>query len=615
MKPGRNTVLGVLMLMSGFLLAWLPEAPLSRAHAVDVPLPAAPFMAVVSQPPASEETADMAPPSQGPESQATVLAESLSQLSGVAVSPLLVFSTIGAHRYFFPPAGESEASRPLHARPWVWIPFMVMLALCSLTSLTSLALPSTVNSVIEAVRYVQEHMIGLLAAGMLIPTLSKSMVAAGVGVGVGSAGVVETGVMQAGFLAGLNEISIQILLLTSFMAVRVVSLVVDALILISPIAAVDTMLRTFRTSVVVVGGGVSVWLSQSSLGSVILLALMLALIVTCFLIGGWCVRLNLFAASFAWDMLTLRGHRIRPEAERIRAFTSCKSLGVPVRTRGELSVSGAALEFHWRPWFVLSPRRVGLPTDSVVLVRGILLHSVAWPDGGDPIGRLTLPPRYWRHHQAVAERMGVEVTDGSILRGLRAGWQFIVGFFRRGPSAVTPQGTFVLAPAVVAAAAPWPTGSTNPAPAQRPAPKLAEPSTRAVVHHERSAPTLTIRSDMTIGSIQQEFTAAFPQLGLLLFEVHEGGLEKRGEYLKPLPRSSILSDVGRAVGGVSTFSGASTVGEVERFFAHAHGLHAEVCYMLGDSPKATKQSLDRAPLLALDRRANEQGRKPFQYRA
>jgi hypothetical protein len=570
-----RSIVSILALACGFAMATLADGSSSATSTRS---------AAVAGPVAGEVTeggtsGSVAPA--GVEGRAGLLAESLSQLLGVAVSPLLVFSTIGAIEYWSMPPG---APVPLHARPLVWGSFMAVLLLSFLTSLKCLVLPSPLTPVIDAVKYFEQHASGLLAAGILIPSVAKTMDAASIALPAAAAG---SACLHAGFLDFMKGFAIQAMLLFVFMAVRIVSMTFDALILISPITFVDAVLRSIRLSIVLGGSALALTLiKMEPWGPFVLLALIAMLVLFCIIVAGWCVRLNLFAASCAWDILTLRWWRTRAERGPIRAFAASSSLGPAVRTRGSIVVGDDGVQFRWRPWFVLPSRSVPLSTESVSVVRGFVISSVVREYGDDErTDLLHLPPRYRSHHETVAQRLGVQVGEGGLRRGIRAAWKFVKRMFSR--------------------RAAEPAHARSQARAQRPA--QAPPSMSV-------GEALMISGRKTLASIQSEFTAAFPQLGILFFPRDAAGKMRSGERAKLLESRSVLSAVSAGpLAGEVEFRGESTVGSIEGFFRERCGLVAQVCYMRDGKPVATSEGLDGAKLSELDRRAQEQGRGPFRY--
>jgi hypothetical protein len=375
------------------------------------------------------------------------------------------------------------------------------------------------------------------------------------------------------------------------------------------------ILRSLRLSAIAAGGSVSWVLMQSQWGSVILVVLLLVVVITCLAIGGWCVRFNLFAASCAWDILTLRGARARPHDGPIRAFAASGSLGTAIRTRGVIDVDGGAICFRWRPWFVLPPRTVPVDAQQATLMRGVIIHSVTRRVSDESTeDLLLLPPRYRAHHDTLAGRMGVPVEDGAIRRGLRAAWQFVTGIFRHQPRRTGVAGTALPRLAVAGVGVHCSGGTEAAAEPRRQSAPPAAPSDagRAPVH--KVNPGFSMQAGMTIASIQQQFTGVFPNLGLVLLPADSADRAKRGERIRPVDANVVLEGVGQSASiGSFDVTGVTTIGNLERHIGQAFGLHAQVCYMHEGKPVATSSSLDGVSLDALNRRAGEQGRGAFRY--
>ncbi|MBM3844622.1 MAG: hypothetical protein FJ397_15405, partial [Verrucomicrobia bacterium] len=75
-----------------------------------------------------------------PESRAVTVATGIAQLTGLAISPLLVLVVIG-WRDFIELGGSTATSLPIHANPWFLIPCTITLAASLLQRCTSPGMP------------------------------------------------------------------------------------------------------------------------------------------------------------------------------------------------------------------------------------------------------------------------------------------------------------------------------------------------------------------------------------------------------------------------------------------------------------------------------------------
>lgn len=359
------------------------------------------------------------------ESRADVLGSAFTQVTGTAISPLLVLSILGFFDWIRSDAG---ASLPLHASPWFWGVAMGLLVLFFLSSkISAVALPWPFKQVPKSLEVMEKNLTGLVAAGLLVPTVAGALQALDLDFGSSPAAGETAGGIAAGTLVVATAIV--------FFVVRAVSLTVDAMIFLSPFAVVDWALSGARTALV------GVLLVAGWIHPLLGLGLSLVLVVACALVVGWCVRLNLFVFSCAWDVLTLRWKRAAPHEGPMRAFSAGRPLGPPPRTRGYVEVEGDRLTFRWRPWFVLPERRVALQGERKVLVRGVIYSSVAREDGSGQVDLLLLPPRYLAHHEVVGRRLGTPVVDGFVRRSIRQAIAFVKGILFMGSRLSAPAGT------------------------------------------------------------------------------------------------------------------------------------------------------------------------------
>jgi hypothetical protein len=191
--------------------------------------------------------------------------------------------------------------------------------------------------------------------------------------------------------------------------------------MLSPFVAVDAVLVSVRTSVL------GIILGSMLIHPVLALVICSLFVVGCALIFGWCVRVNLFAGSCMWDVLTMRWRRARASEGPMRAFMASGRQGPAIRTRGMVEPTGSGLRFRWRPWFVLPERSIDLPASRAVVVRGIIWSSIAREDGSRREELVLLPPRYLSHEEVVAGRVGGRVEDGLVRRSVRQTIEFVRG--------------------------------------------------------------------------------------------------------------------------------------------------------------------------------------------
>ena len=149
------------------------------------------------------------------------------------------------------------------------------------------------------------------------------------------------------------------------------------------------------------------------------------LIVICFLIAGWCIRINILASTFAFDLLTLRCKWMRPNQWPIRVFITGKSGLAPTRTRGQLERDPDGLRVRWRRFYWITKRSTVLHRGSAKLVRGVVWSELYAESSPKVLVTLILPPRYFNHDQWITEHLEIPAENGTIRRGVAG----VVDFF------------------------------------------------------------------------------------------------------------------------------------------------------------------------------------------
>ena len=347
------------------------------------------------------------------ESKALAVSLAIGQMTGLALSPVLVLGLFGLWDWM---RLDGEVALPLHAQPWLWGPLLVVSIVAALGRTGSLTVPGA-KYLIDVPQQINSKITGLVAAGIFLPTVTGSLEAAGLGGG-------SDEIARAGF----GDLWIWMIAATSFGAVWIVSNTVDALRFLSPFAVVDATLTLARAALLaVVMAAVSI---DSMLGFPLLTLLVcVPLVVVCALIAGACIRLNLFAMVCSWDMLTRRWRRTDASTGSLRAFVARRHVGTAVRTMGRIEPSPNSLRFSWRPFFVMPTRSIQMPIEQPVLTRGVVWSVVSSEVDGAPLACFAFPPRYRGHEPEVARRLGAGVTDGIVLRGVKGTVEFVRGMF------------------------------------------------------------------------------------------------------------------------------------------------------------------------------------------
>lgn len=344
-------------------------------------------------------------------------AEEIARLTGVAMTPLLGLTFVGALRWFR--ASESARARlPFHQQPWFFGTGLALIVVFFLGHRVPV-----VDRAFKSLKTVENKLSGLLAlpivstglATVLAPATTSAVAslnhlllpsawAAG---GSGGAGIVT----DLGFdLAWLVSAAIAA-------AVWLAGHTINVLAMVSPAAPVDWLLKGSKSCVI---GGLA---AATTINPWLGLVVSLILIVVAVLIAGWSFRLMVFGWVFATDTVFFRSRWTSPSAQALWCFTTSSFTRVPPRTYGRIFRVEGQLRFDYRPWMALPRRSVELgPEASFVVERGLaspvlLQESVV----GDSSDVLRFPPRFRPHAQRLSALLGgLRVRDAAVVRGLRA---------------------------------------------------------------------------------------------------------------------------------------------------------------------------------------------------
>jgi hypothetical protein len=354
-----------------------------------------------------------APPRLAKNSTLTDLSAAVSQITGIAISPLLGMGAVGAYKWFNAGSDAAKAQLPWFSQPWFWLPALLLVGVCFAKDSLGPMVPTALKKPLDIAEVFENKISGLVATGAIVPlamTVFKALEPS-------QASLSESGFAAIDFSPVLNLLMVPVALCV-YATVWVVSHAINILILISPFATVDAALKSFRTAVLasVVG---SHWLSDF-FGAV----WAFGIIGLCLLLAGWAFRLLIFGNVFAWDLLTFRRTRFTPAPSSATAFLARRTEGVPVRTLGTLRADEAGLVFEYRPWLFLARRTFKIEGAGISVGRGLLHPEILQTSSGETVDLLDLPPRYRGHEEAVASALNLGRVEDV---GLRAAWNWLRG--------------------------------------------------------------------------------------------------------------------------------------------------------------------------------------------
>ena len=352
------------------------------------------------------------------------LAETVTQLTGVAISPLLGVSSVGAWRYYHTPEGNRHLL-PWFCHPYIWIAGLSLVALCFLKDVFGTVAPPLIKKPLDMAELFESKGSALVASAAFVPVVVSQLATFNQPVSDASFGAVPHVHFAAVLILPWSQILIHGIFLIplaiiGFLTVWLSFHAINVLIALSPFGVVDAALKFFKMgllSTVVASSFISPWLG---------LAVCLVILLISAAIAPWALRLTVFGTLFSLDYFRFRDRKRRAEVDvsELRCFTARSFDGLPARTYGRLTRNESGeLVFSFRSLLVLPRRSLPLSPGAVALSKGlfcpILLHGASSAQRLRPL--VIMMPRYRSQEAAIASHFGFgDIRDGTILKGLKA---------------------------------------------------------------------------------------------------------------------------------------------------------------------------------------------------
>ena len=351
------------------------------------------------------------------------MAGTLSQITGVAISPLLGVSAVGAYTWFRAPA-EKRATLPWYTKPAFWLTGLLAVGVCACKDSLGAALPPGLKKPLDVAETLENKLSGMVAVGAFVPFsldgLAKMIGTGGTGTAAAPLATGGLAMIQVGAIdfSWAGAVLMMPLAAAIFVVVWVTSHAINVLILLSPWGAVDAALKGFRFGVL------SLLTITASINPVMGAVLSIVIIVVAWLCAGWAFRLTIFGTLFCWDFVTLRRLRFRPAANDNWLFAAGKLGKVPPRTYGRLHRGDdGGMVFYYRPWLVLRPKQAAVPPAAGLAVgRGAFYSTIVAREEDRETTLFLLPPRYRGHEDDLAHACNIRDV---INIGLRRAWAWL----------------------------------------------------------------------------------------------------------------------------------------------------------------------------------------------
>ena len=366
------------------------------------------------------------------------LSEGVSEITGVAISPLLGVGALGAWKYVHTP----EAQRPWlpwYCHPGVWGVALALVGLCMLKDMLGTAAPPLLKKPFDFLELFENKASALVASTAFVPMVTAAMARAqSPPPGAVAVNVADLGFATVPLMGMMDAFWMKMLIITPigiaiFAVVWLSCHAMNVLVALSPFRLIDVGLKTGKLALLGVVTVAS--LLSPVLGFLVCVPIIL---VACFA-AGWSFRLTVFGTVYGWDLLSRRKATASELAHGVKGFTTQRFGDVPSRSYCTLQVDETGyLVAHHRPWLVMPSRTIAFDEMPDSLTKGMLHPSVSrFQDTGRSRQMVMLLPRYRGCADEVGRTLGLHrVIDSTLLRGLKAMKQWVVDTVNLGRNAV-----------------------------------------------------------------------------------------------------------------------------------------------------------------------------------
>jgi hypothetical protein len=357
-------------------------------------------------------------------------------MTGVAVSPLLGVSGLGAWTFFRTPV-ELRSRLPWYCHPIAWGVGLSIIALCAFKDLFGSAVPPVLKKPFDLVELFQDKLSALVASAAFLPILAEQM---SEHFGHGSVFPVTASALQTGScIAGISplvayfSISLAWFLIplgfVAFFAVWLSGHAANILLILSPFSFLDLLIKLTRY--VFMGFLVVLYLISPVLAAVlcgIIIALALYLMPRT-------LRLSVFSTVMILDYVKSL-LRITAAGNKIRAFTARRLKNdLPARTAGSLMLDESGRIVFVCRRFCFGPRRTICLSDhpQLVIEKSLLFPTILRQKSEDERPRVVfyLLPRYRHQIVPVSQILGIHtILENKIVRGFKAATQWVLATVR-----------------------------------------------------------------------------------------------------------------------------------------------------------------------------------------
>ncbi len=372
------------------------------------------------------------------------LATGISEITGVAISPLLGVSGVGVWTYFRT-APELREALPWYCQPLAWGIGLFILTLCFFKDTLGTMLPPFFKKPLDLLELFENKASAIIASAGFVPLVANQILVHLAATEAPSAGTtaLATGeiIAQVPALASVSASLHWFLLplcLVGFFLVWIVSHAINILILLSPFGLLDTALKAARL------GLLSLMALAYAINPVLAAVLSGMVIIVAAYFAPSAFRLAVFGTFMGTDYLrSLFSKEKEPGA--VRGFLA-KRGGTLLKARsfGSLRrLSGGGIVFESRFFFFGPVRTLRLPdAEALSIVNGMLFPSVLQSASGERKQEclVNLMPRHRHQIHGISEKLGLgEVRETALNRGVAAMRTWLTETLRAGRGTMLSQ--------------------------------------------------------------------------------------------------------------------------------------------------------------------------------
>ena len=335
------------------------------------------------------------------------LMQSFSMITGLAVSPALGAGAMSAWRWWKTPR-ELRDELPFYCHPWFFLALLAVAALFMVNGWLGTLFP-----LLEKPMQIVEQFDTRLAALMATPLLFDILADLVPDVQVPTVAAVRA----AGFAFPEVDLFLGVslaFLAFSFVVVLLLTLATNVVVLLSPFAFVDTLVRVFRGLFLLALVGAS--LLHPALGALLSGALLVAALV----VLRWTARIADYGLTAVADVATRRSARMRHLEFPLLGF-GCKGLGKHARfARIKVNMKADGTYFHKNGRLC---RKEETTADFILIksLRRLWIAKLTDPADPSAVQRLVeLPARYYGHEEEIARLLDCPIEETASRAGVRA---------------------------------------------------------------------------------------------------------------------------------------------------------------------------------------------------